>query len=250
MQTIIDVIKRLETMVQQSMHTQHRSGYFAALYKRMTAAVAQGIQQHAFEDGPRMERLDIIFAKRYTDAYDAYYSGHPCSASWKFAFDCCANNKLTVIQHLLIGINTHINLDLAIAAALTCPGNAINALQHDFNKINDVINALMNDVQESLCRIWWPMRMITKITNGRQEAVLNFSIDKARDASWASALLLAEMTAEQQQVYIQQMDMMVQRLGTGIESPGMLSHYLLQTIRATEYNNVEQIINIIDTTVV
>ncbi|QEC67363.1 hypothetical protein FRZ67_08665 [Panacibacter ginsenosidivorans] len=249
MQTINDVVIRLDATVQQCIHTKNRAGYFAALYKRMTAAVAEGIQQHAFEDGPRMERLDVIFAKRYTDAYDAYYSGKPCSSSWKLVFDCCNNNNLTVIQHLLLGINTHINLDLAVAAALTCPGNSINALQHDFNKINDVINSLVDDVQESLCRVWWPMRMITKIANGRQEAVLNFSIDKARDASWASALLLAGMTAEQQQVYVQQMDIVVQRLGTGIESPGILSHYLLQTIRAIEYDDVAQVINIIDTTV-
>jgi hypothetical protein len=41
-----------------------------------------------------------------------------------------------------MGINTHINLDLAIAAALTSPGTAIYSLEKDFNKINDVISSL------------------------------------------------------------------------------------------------------------
>lgn len=250
MQTLAEVIAKLDTIVQHCIATQNRAGYFAALYKRMTYAVAEGIRNNLFEDGPRMERLDIIFATRYTDAWDAYNSRHACSSSWKFAFDCCRNNKLTVIQHLLIGINTHINLDLAIAAALTAPGTGIERLEKDFNKINDLINSLVDDIQESLCRVWWPMRLITKIANGRQEAVMNFSIDKARTASWASALLLAEMTSDQQQPYIQQMDRAVQLLGAGIQNPGRWTSFLLRIVRATEYDDIAKTIQVIDSTVV
>ncbi|CAN5612615.1 DUF5995 family protein [soil metagenome] len=249
MQTINEVIAKLDVIVKQCAATQSRAGYFAALYKRMTVAVAEGIQHSVFEDGPRMERLDIVFAKRYIDAYDAYNSGQPCSASWKFAFDCWKLNNLTVLQHLLLGINTHINLDLAIAAALTSPGDAIGALQKDFNKINDVIKSLVDDVQESLCRVWWPMRLVAKIANGRQDAVLNFSIDKARTASWASALLLAAMTNAQQQPYIQQMDRTVELLGTRIQSPGRWTSFILRIVRTTEYDDIARTINIIDTTV-
>jgi len=197
MQTINEVIAKLDAIVKQCAATQNRAGYFAALYKRMTIAVAEGIHMNAFEDGPRMERLDICFAKRYTDAFDCYYSNQHCSAAWKFTFDCCKLNNLTALQHLLMGVNTHINLDLAVAAALTSPGNAITSLQKDFDKINDVINSLVDDVQESLCRIWWPMRFIKKIANGKEEAVLNFSIDKARSASWISASVLANKTSSQ-----------------------------------------------------
>lgn len=250
MQTINDVITRLETIVQHCILTGDKAGYFAALYQRMTIAVAEGIQHNAFEDGSRMERLDVTFAKRYIDAYDAYKKDRVCSASWKFAFDCCKNNDLTVIQHLLIGINTHINLDLAIAAALTSPGNAIDAMEKDFNKINDVISSLIDDVQECLCRVWIPMRLINKIASGSHEAVLNFSINKARAASWASALLLAAMTDTQQQSYIQQMDISVQRLGKGIQSPGRWSSFMLKAIRGTEYDDVARTIRIITDTMV
>ncbi len=78
-----------------------------------------------------MEKLDVIFAKRYLDAFAAYGLKQTCSGSWQWAFDGCTNTNLTVIQQLLLGINTHINLDLAIAAAHTCPGNGINALEKD-----------------------------------------------------------------------------------------------------------------------
>jgi hypothetical protein len=94
------------------------------------------------------------------------------------------------------------------------------------------------------------MRLLEKIANGRQEAVFNFSIDKARQASWANALLLAAMTTEQQQLYIQQMDIAVQKLGSSIQSPGALASITIEAIRATEFEDVARTINLIDTTLV
>lgn len=84
------------------------------------------------------------------------------------------------MQHLLLGVNTHINLDLAIATATVAPGNSIYALHNDFNKINDLISSLMDDIEESLCKVWMPMRLLLKATDGKQDAVLNFSVEKAR----------------------------------------------------------------------
>ena len=113
-------------------------GYFAVLYHRMTKAILEGIENGSFQDGARMQRLDTIFANRYLKAWHAYTANQPCSRSWKKAFDACRGDKLTVIQHLLLGINTHINLDLGIAAAETSPGEAIHDLEQDFLKINQL----------------------------------------------------------------------------------------------------------------
>lgn len=250
MQTIDAVIERLNDMVLQTKATQSRAGYFAALYKRMTVAVAEGIKQGVFEDGPRMARLDIIFAQRYLDAYDAYPHSKPCSNSWKYAFDGCKLDDVTVIQHLLLGINTHINLDLAIAAAQVSDGADIHHLEKDFNKINDVISSLIDDVQECLSQVWLPMRVIERVAAGRHVPVINFSIDKARTASWSSAILLAAMDGPQRNAYIQQMDATVLLLGKRIHEPGMLTRLMLKGILATEYNDIARTINLIDTTVV
>ena len=249
MQTITDVVLELDAIIAHCAGTKNKAGYFAALYKRMTLAVAQGIKNNLFEDGVRMEKLDVNFAKRYIDAFYAYVHNESCSLSWKLAFDSCNNNDLTVIQHLLLGVNTHINLDLAIAAAITSPGDSITGLQNDFNKINDVIASLVDDVQEALCEVWLPMRLLTKIANGKQEAVLNFSIDKARAASWANAFALAEIMRDKQEEYIQKMDTTIQKIGLGIVSPGTLAISVLKAIRATEYDDVSRTINLIDTTI-
>lgn len=249
-QSITDVVTQLTQIIEQCAVTKNKAGFFAALYKRMTVAVMNGINANQFEDGARMEKLDTIFAQRYLDAYTAYCSKQNCSRSWQFAFDACADNFLIVLQHLLLGINTHINLDLAIASAEVAPGNSIHALQNDFNHINGLIGSLVDDIQECLCEVWMPMRMLMKIANGKQIAVLNFSIDKARTASWANAVLLANMNDVQKQVYINQMDAVVSLIGSKIKSPDIATRIALEAIHATEYNDVARTINLIDTTVV
>lgn len=250
-QTINDIITQIDTIVQHCKQTKSRAGYFAALYKRMTIAVRDGIKNDAFEDSERMEKLDIIFASRYLDAYNAFTNNTVCSTSWKYAFDGCVNEQLTVIQQLVLGINTHINLDLAIAAATVAPGSAINGLEKDFNTINTVISSLFNDVQKCLEDVWMPMKLLRRVATAQQtDAVLNFSIGAARKASWASALLLANMNEEQKHLYIHQMDNTVYNLAQKIINPGGPAMFALKLVRRTEFSDVAHTINLIDTTVV
>ncbi|MEO5782294.1 MAG: DUF5995 family protein, partial [Ginsengibacter sp.] len=139
--SIIEVITELDKVIEWSKLNQSRIGYFASLYRNMTIVVQRGIANKFFDDSARTERLDVTFANRYLQAWQAYTNKQKCSAAWQKTFDFCNNNNLVVLQHLILGINTHINLDLAIAAAETCPGEKIYDLQNDFEKINVVIAA-------------------------------------------------------------------------------------------------------------
>lgn len=248
--SIAGVIVCLDKIVQESIQTQSRAGYFAALYKRMTKAVSEGIAAGQFEDGKRMEQLDIAFAKRYLEAFEAFQNRKECSASWQCALSGCGNRSLIVLQHLILGINTHINLDLAIAAATVAPGQGIHALENDFNRINLVIASLVDDVQHCLEEVWFPMRWLNRIATKPEEAVLNFSIGAARKTAWANAVILANMDAHQQQAQIKTMDLMVQTVGNAVIHPGFWPQLLLRLIRAMEYEDVSRTIRLIDTTVV
>ena len=250
LQTIDDVISALATIVENCGQTKNRSGYFAALYKRMTIAVKQGINSGAFIESERMAKLDVTFASRYLNAYNAYNKNETCSTSWKYAFDGCINDSLTVIQQLILGINTHINLDLAIASAATAPGDAIHKLEADFNRINDVIASLFDDVQQCLEEVWFPMKFLKRVAKTQQTDVLNFSIGAARKTAWANAVILAGMNETRQQAYIQQMDNMVYHIAQKIIRPGFLAGTLMWIIRKTEYDDVARTIHLVDTTVV
>ena len=243
--SIQEVIDKLDSIINLSRKQQSPMGYFAMLYRHMTVAVMQGIQNNEFEDAKRMEQLDTTFANRYLQAWDAYTHQQRCSNAWYTTFEACSNRKLIVLQHLVAGVNTHINLDLGIAAAAIAPADKIFALQPDFNKINDVIASLMQAIQDSLCKIWFPLRALESITNNSQDAVLNFSIVTARKAAWANALALSFMPVDMRDVHINTIDAGVVTITNRIINPGMVTDMLLLPVREMENTEVSKNIDLL-----
>jgi hypothetical protein len=146
------------------------------------------------------------------------------------------------------GINTHINLDLAIAAAEVAPGQQIHALEKDFNRINSVISTLIDDVQQCLEEVWFPMRWLKRVGATQQTNVLNFSIGAARRAAWANAVLLANMNPTQRRNHVLVMDATVHALGKRVANPGLPTAAILALVRRTEYEDIARTIHLIDTT--
>jgi hypothetical protein len=243
--TIDGVITRLDEIIEWSKTNKSRVGYFAVLYRRMTIAVKQAILDNEFEDGKRMESLDIVFATRYFDAWDCYTNKQPCTSAWKTTFGACGNTGLIVLQHLLLGVNTHINLDLCIASAQCCPGDKIYTLQKDFEKINDLIETQSQKIQDALCKIWPPLKLFTDISNNREKAVLNFSIATARKCSWANAIVLANIDDALKSGHISQIDDMVVGVSDQIIDPGIWMEFLLKPVRMMEDHDVGKLIELL-----
>jgi hypothetical protein len=220
-------------------------GYFAVLYQRMTRAVLEGIDSSRFEDAERMRRLDTIFANRYLNAWDAYVGKKPCTRSWKKTFDACRDDKLTVIQHLLLGINTHINLDLGIAAAETSPGDTIHDLETDFQKINQVIASISESIQQSLANVWFPLKTLSRLANGREDAVINFSISKARQVSWTNAVALSLVQGTARDNYIGIIDDSVVVIADRVINPGIAFRLMLHPVRVMEPPTASEIIQLL-----
>ena len=172
-------------------------GYFTALYRKVTVKVKEGIESGFFDDGDRMEKLDIIFANQYIDAYYAFREKKPCTASWEKSFDYAQNKWLIVLQHLLLAMNAHINMDLGIAAAEVSKGTDIAPLQDDFNKINAVLSDLVIEVQKDLAEVWPPLKWILKFTGNLDNRITDFSMELARDGAWEFASALANTPQEE-----------------------------------------------------
>ena len=73
-----DVLHNIEKIIDWAIKAESHIGYFAALYKRITLAIRDAVNDRAFDDGPRMEKLDVAFAQRYFDALNAYFYPHEC----------------------------------------------------------------------------------------------------------------------------------------------------------------------------
>lgn len=244
--TIDDVLARLDETIARSRREQSRLGYFAVLYRAVTAEVKAGIIAGRFEDGPRMERLDCIFAGRYLDALELYRRGERPTRSWAAAFDSAAEWTPIVLQHLLLGINAHINLDLGVAAALTAPGDQLPALRTDFNRINDILCRLTGGVQDKLSEVSFWMRLLDRVGCRADEAVMNFNIELARDAAWLFAKRLAPLTPAEMEREIQERDRWVELLARTVRRPPFFSVRAVNLlVRLTEPRSVERIIEIL-----
>lgn len=237
------VIDRLQFIIKDSIARQDRLGYFAALYNRVTLAVRDGIKAGKFQDGPRMEALDVIFAGRYLAAYDAYRSGELPSISWFKAFNAALSGNYIVLQHLLAGMNAHINLDLGVAAARVAAGSAINGLQGDFNKINDVLATLTPVVEQQLDDCSPGFKELSGIAPKLELKMVGFSMEKARAAAWAFALELAPLKHLPQVARMATRDMQASLVTDAVLNDGLV----VRLIRARESTDVAHNIQVLAT---
>lgn len=239
--TISEVISYLDEIIKTSLSNKSRIGYFACLYRKMTIAVQKGINDNLFEDGPRMERLDVIFANRYINAYYSRSKNKSTTTAWKAAFDA-TQQPYTVIQHLLMGMNAHINLDLSVAAAEASKGIDIQSLKKDFDLINDIIGSLINIVQKDLEEICAPMRMLKYVDNKSKDSVINFSITAARNTAWINAVALAHVLPDMYDPYIKTLDSKIAVVANNIINPNFSQSLMLRAVRTFEPKDIGEII--------
>ena len=244
--TIDEVLERLDQMIYLARREKSRLGYFAALYRNVTIKVNEGILAGSFEDGARMERLDVAFANLYLDAHERYHRGEDLSRCWRTTFRAAQSWHPIVLQHLLLGINAHINLDLGIAAAQTAPGTQLAGLRRDFDSINNILGAMLDDVQDRLTLVSPAMTLLDSAGGRTDEAIMNFSIERAREAAWRAAERLAPLSPEEMQKEIEVLDRWADVLASVIQYPPGISIRLATFfVRITESRDVGKIIDVL-----
>ncbi len=243
--SIQEVIDRLDEIIQQSIQKDSRLGYFAALYREVTASVQDGIVEGFFEDGPRMERLDVIFANRYLEALHQFENSQNLMECWRYAFNSSRKWRLLILQQLLLGMNAHINLDLGIAAVQTSAGQDLQDLRNDFFKINEILSSLTDDFQEKINELSPLMGWLDKLGGRTDEAVMNFSIEKARDEAWQFAVALGASGEKVRAEKLAQKDDDTEALADFVANPGWLINIGVFFIRLFETKNIDKAINVL-----
>lgn len=233
-----DVLEGLDAIIADALARPSRLGLFATLYRRVTARVHVGVREGRFEDGPRMERFDAIFANRYFAAYAAHKAGEPCSRSWRVAFTAAEDSRYICLQHLLLGMNAHINLDLGIAAAEVCPGDALPGLQRDFEAINDILLGMLNSVQASLNELSPLLHVLDALLGTGDELLASFSVVKARRQAWRVACLLAQLPEAARPLLVDTLDQQTAVLGRLLIRPDPLTAGAIAVIRSREPDDV------------
>ncbi|MEN2401031.1 DUF5995 family protein [Flavobacterium sp. MC2016-06] len=238
--TIDEVIQFLDEIIEVSKLEQSAIGLFTMLYREVTVRIKGGIADGSFQNGERMEKLDVIFANRYIKAYYQYKAKEKPSECWEFSFQQAETFWPIVLQHLLLGMNAHINLDLGVAAAEVSTKENIADLKADFDKINFILSSLVGGVETCLIKIWPTLTFLLKLTGKLDTFFIDFSMQTARDGAWKFANEFVVLPENQTEACIQERDKKITEIARLVSNPGYYVSAIFKFIRIFEKGTVAQ----------
>lgn len=244
--TVTEVVARFDEIIAHAKRDQDRIGYFAALYCRVTRTIKQAVDDGTFEHGENIERIILGFAGRYFEAMDAYRAGSKPSESWAVAFKASEEWPPVLIQHLGLGMNAHINLDLGVAIAQVFPGDKIDAFAGDYDKVNDVLFSLMDEIVREFGQVWPIIKQADRFLRGSELSVLDFDMQSSRKHAWDVAKRLAHLEGKAQIHAITEIDHEVGVWGRKIWKPIFPIRVFLYIFRLTDRLNTAHTIDILN----
>ncbi len=213
------------------------SGYFAALYSRVTARIGASIAAGTFADGPKLDRFATQFASLYVDASRDASSRAGC---WQASWNVAADPRMLIVQHLLLGINAHVNYDLprAVVAAADERGD-LNSIRPDFDMVNTVLAATYVDVVKDLGRVSRWANAAARLGGGD---AFNFSLRTARAQAWQAATRMYPLSKSGRDDYDVELDHAVSVLAYLITKPSPPLRPLLCLARRLEERDPTKVV--------
>ena len=114
--TFDNTIAALEAVVDHCSAEGDRVGYFAAMYLAVTNTMRERAGAGRFADAARMERFATGFAGTLPERPRRLAGRCPVRGIVARRVQGDPAGRPIILQHLLLGMNAHINLDLGVAA--------------------------------------------------------------------------------------------------------------------------------------
>ncbi len=198
-----------------------RRAIFLSCYAMMTRNMLTALDSAGFHDPAWVRDLLERFADYYFRALELAERGDPATpAAWRLVFEAAAAGRGHVLQHLLLGVNAHINYDLVLCLddvlAAEWPALSPAARQaryEDHCHVNDVIIRTIDAVQDQVVERYAPMMEVVDAAFGPlDEWLIGRTIAHWRDDVWQHALeRLAQPEAGREAVRIRVEDDSVAR---------------------------------------
>ena len=192
------LIARMTAQLDELRQAGDARAAFHATYLRTTRAVADALRAGAFLDGGWVERWDVAFARLYLDALDAARRGDPVPRPWAVAFAAAAGDRsLPTLQHVLLGMNAHINYDLpqALLAVISDDEFDDPALlarrEADHRKIDEVLSARVRAEDAELRELATARSWRDDVLQPLNRAATRRFLRESRAKVWANAEALS-----------------------------------------------------------
>ena len=194
-----EVIESFASQEQVYRQARDRRSVFLTIYLMMSSEMKRRIEAGEFLDNQWMTRYVVAFANFYVRALAAYERGdlEAVPKAWRIAFDASRSGDSLVLQDLLLGINAHINNDLALALHGVSIDPGRQRRYDDHVAVNTVLGSLMDPAEKrigemyapALARLGEAVRPLDRVTAG-------FSLEVARESAWEAAVSLANARSE------------------------------------------------------
>ncbi|GGY77539.1 hypothetical protein GCM10010300_21910 [Streptomyces olivaceoviridis] len=161
---------------------------FNRVYLAVTEEIDRRLDAGEFPDPRAATALDVRFAERYLAAVDAADADRRPPACWRPLFQFRRHPGVRPLQFALAGINAHIGHDLALAVVDACHtlGCEPADLEDEFDRVGDLLVSLEERIREDLM----PGPDLFQIADPLTHLLGSWSLERARDATWAAARAL------------------------------------------------------------
>lgn len=167
---------------------------FNGLYLKTTEAVNERLNAGGFEAPAFIDRADVLFANYYFAAFDAAAVGDEIPEAWKPLFKRRDSiGTVHPLQFAFVGMNAHINHDLAFALIQTCDEQdrtpREDSPEHrDFTSINDLLLRVQDEVDQDFSG--GVIERADLALGPTDELAIMWNITNARELAWQVAELL------------------------------------------------------------
>jgi hypothetical protein len=190
--TIDDVLRNIDQIIDWAIKAKSRIGYFAVLYKRVTLGIREAIRDGVFDDGHRIEQLDVAFARRYFNALNAYFypdEHQGLTLPWEVAFVGDQDDQAIIVQHMIAGLNAHISFDLGLAV-VEIAGNSLDLLANDYSRVNALLCSQIPGILKVVDQLSPDLRWARWLLPD-EVGVLKGALTKLRGGAWLFAIYMA-----------------------------------------------------------
>jgi hypothetical protein len=151
-----------------------------------------------------------------------------------------------VVQHLLLGMNAHINLDLGIVTAeLARRERSLDDMAADFGAINGVLAEMVDRCQAAVVAASPVLAVVDDLLAEHDEALTAFSLRVARDGAWAFAEQLDAADPQSWAELVAARDRSVADVGTRLLATGGPAASVTALLRATEWRPVGDVVTLL-----
>ncbi|MGK4006774.1 DUF5995 family protein [Sorangium sp. So ce1036] len=208
---VVEALAALETVAARLRERNDPRAVFPEVYAVITRRVKEAVvdgRDGRFLEPAWISRLAGIFCEYYLEALAASLEGRTTGIeAWDVAFQCNGTQGTAAAVHALLGINAHINYDLALGLyrnivqhGAAQDARLLRRYRHDHDLVNDVLAAAMPEIFEILReRHGCPLARIATVTRDVQRTVSSvalFLLRGWRDRVWGDLLSLLAARGE------------------------------------------------------